>query len=279
MTGLPRLIATDLDGTLLRPDGTVSARTRAALDALRAHGVLVVPVTARQPRGLRLLQADAGFDGYALCGNGAHGLHLRTGEVLFEAHLSADTARALVAALHARVPDALCVSIRDAGETFVAQRGYEQLAVFSDHKRHPHDMTLTDALGVTDAPSLKLILRHATLDPRALMAEVRALGVRGFEMTHSGAPFLEVMAPGVTKAWGVAQLCTHLGFGAADVLAFGDAANDVELLTWAGTGVAMGNAHPEARAAADAVTGTNAEDGVAVYLERLLAQAGAFARA
>lgn len=74
-----RLIATDLDGTLLRPDLSVSARTRAALDAARAAGIHVVPVTARQPRGVRRIAEAAGFDGYALCANGAYGVHLGTG--------------------------------------------------------------------------------------------------------------------------------------------------------------------------------------------------------
>ena len=103
-----------------------------------------------------------------------------------------------------------------------------------------------------------------------LITDVRALGLDGFTVTHSGAPFVEILADGVNKAWAVAKLCEHLGIDRAEVLAFGDAPNDAELLAWAGRGVAMANAHPEALVAADEVAGSNEEDGVAAVLERLL---------
>ncbi len=97
-----RLIATDLDGTLLRPDLRLSPRTLRALAAARAAGIPVVPVTARQPRGLRPIARAAGFGGWTLCGNGALCVHLGTGEVLFEAHVAADVQRAVAEALSAR---------------------------------------------------------------------------------------------------------------------------------------------------------------------------------
>ncbi|WP_345466297.1 Cof-type HAD-IIB family hydrolase [Deinococcus carri] len=265
-----RLIATDLDGTLLRPDLTVSARTRAALAAARAAGIQVVPVTARQPRGVRPIAEAAGFADYALCGNGAHGVHLGTGETLFEAHVPEAVQRAVAEALAARVPGVLFVSVREGGEVFVAQDGYAAIAHFEDHKREPGEMgtfTLDDVLA---RPSLKFIVRHAALTPRELLAEVRALGLGGFAVTHSGAPFLEVLAEGVSKAWGLERLCARLGIAREEVLAFGDAPNDAEMLAWAGRGVAMGNAEPEALEVADEVTRTNAQDGVALVIERVL---------
>ncbi len=265
-----RLIATDLDGTLLRSDRSVSVRTRAALDAARAAGIEVVPVTARQPRGLKLIAQAAGFETWALCGNGAYAIHLGTGETLFESHVTVEAQRALAQALSARLPGALFVSVRDGGETFVTQQGYAEIAHFEDHKRPPHEMGAFTLDEVTAEPSLKFIVRHAELSARALLAEVQALGLSGFNATHSGTPFLEVLAQGVSKAWGVARLCQHLGVAQGEVLAFGDAANDAELLAWAGRGVAMGNAEPEALEAAREVTLTNDEDGVAAVIERLL---------
>lgn len=274
-----RLIATDLDGTLLRPDLSVSARTRAALDAARAAGIHVVPVTARQPRGVRRIAEAAGFTEYALCGNGAHGVHLGTGEVLFEAHVEEAAQRALALALAARVPGVLFVSVRQGGEVFVAQEGYAAIAQFEDHKREPVEMGAFSLDDVLAHPSLKFIVRHATLTPRELLAEVRALDLGGFAVTHSGAPFLEVLAEGVSKAWGLERLCTRLGIAREEVLAFGDAPNDAEMLAWAGHGVAMGHAEPEAREAADEVTLTNAEDGVAAVIERVLAEQALSSRA
>lgn len=269
-----RLIATDLDGTLLRPDLSVSHRTRRALDAARAAGLVVVPVTARQPRGVRRIAEAAGFTDWALCGNGAHGVHLTTGEVLFEEHVDVEAQSALAYALQERVPGVLFASVRQGGEVFVAQDGYARVAHFEDHKRAPAEMgrhTLDDVLA---RPSLKLIVRHPQYTPRELLAELEALrlerGLSGFAVTHSGAPFLEVLAGGVSKAWGLAHLCQKLELAPQNVLAFGDAPNDAEMLRWAGRGVAMANAHPEALAAADEVTLSNTQDGVAVVIERLL---------
>ena len=104
-----------------------------------------------------------------------------------------------------------------------------------------------------------------------LLAMLDASGLTGFHATTSGAPFLEVQGAGVTKASGVARLCAILGFEAADVMAAGDARNDVELIEWAGFGVAMGNAVPEAIAAADWTTTHNEDDGLALAIEQVLA--------
>ncbi|ULH16930.1 Cof-type HAD-IIB family hydrolase [Deinococcus sp. KNUC1210] len=265
-----RLIATDLDGTLLRSDRTVSERTRRALDTARAAGILVVPVTARQPRGLKIVAEAAGFADYAICGNGAHAVHLGSGQTLFEEHLPVPAQSTLAHQLLAVRPEVRFASVRDGGNLFVAQEGYAELATFEDHKRHPHEMKGHPLEGVLAAPSLKLIVRSPLLSPRALLAEVQRLKLDGFAITHSGAPFLEALAPQVNKAWGVEQLCRRLDILTSEVLAFGDAPNDTELLSWAGRGVAMANAEPEALNAADEVTLSNDQDGVAAYLERYL---------
>lgn len=268
---LPRLIATDLDGTLLQPDTSVSPRTRAALDEARAAGIVVVPVTARQPIGLRLIAQEAGFEEWALCGNAAFGIHLTTGEVLFERAIPVDVQTRLVADLAERIPGLLHVSIRDAGERFVAQDGYAALATFTDHRRDPSTMGGVHLDDVLAEPSLKLILRHPSLSAGEVLAVVEELDGGGFEATTSGAPFVEVMAAGVNKAWGLAQLCSHLGIAADEVLAFGDARNDVEMLRWAGRGLAMADADVVVKEAADGIAPANSEDGVAQVIESLLA--------
>ncbi|CAM3325243.1 Hydrolase [Deinococcus saxicola] len=267
-----RLIATDLDGTLLRPDLSVSPRTRRALDTARAAGIVVVPVTARQPRGVQGIAEAASFSEWALCGNGAYGVHLGTGEVLFEVHVEAAAQRALAEALSERVPGVLFVSVRQGGEVYLAQAGYADIAGFGDHHREPADLGSFPLDEVLAEPSLKLIVRHPALTPRELLLEVQALNLGGHAVTHSGSPFLEVLAEGVSKAWGLAKLCGTLGIAQAEVLAFGDAPNDAEMLQWAGRGVAMANAEAEALAAADEMTLSNAQDGVAVVIEELLRQ-------
>jgi len=266
-----RLIATDLDGTLLGDDGTVSPRTRAALDAARDAGIPTIPVTARQPIGLRPIAAHAGFDGWALCGNGAYGVHLSTGEHLFAEEITAAVQQQLAEALLEVVPDLLFASVRDAGEGFVAQDGYAAIADVNDHKRHPETMGGVPLAEVLGAPSLKLVIRHPSVPIPEIFAALQSLGLTGFEATLSGAPFVEVMAQGVTKATGLAQVCARLDVSRNEVLAFGDALNDLEMLQWAGHGVAVANAIDVVRDAADEVTSANADDGVAQVIERMLA--------
>ncbi|MCQ9388325.1 Cof-type HAD-IIB family hydrolase [Brevibacterium sp. 50QC2O2] len=267
----PRLIATDLDGTLLDPSGHVSPRTRAALDAARAAGVPVVPVTARNPNGLRAIGAETGFDSWALCGNGAYGLDLATGRVLYTVEAAPEILTPFATALSSRVPGVVFGAIRDAGEGFVAEPGYAALSSFDDHKRDPHTMHGSTRAEVVGAASLKLVFRHATVSTAELFAAARGLGLSGFEMTLSGAPFVELMAAGVTKASGLDRLCAHLGINRSEVVAFGDGLNDVDMLAWAGTGYAVANAGEAVRAAADLVAPSNAEDGFAAIVEDLLA--------
>ena len=265
-----RLIATDLDGTLLDSASAITPRTRAALDAARARGIHVIPVTARQPIGLRAIAKDAGFEGWALCGNGAYATHLGDGRMLFAEELPSETVRTLAAALRASIPGLLFASVREGGETFVAQHGYAEIAKLSDHKRDPRTMGGVPLDQVLAAPSLKLVIRHPELAPSVLFDKLRSLGLVGFEATLSGAPFVEVMAEGVTKATGLARLCEHLGVDRADVVAFGDALNDVEMLRWAGRGIAMAGADLVVQDAADEIAGSNDDDGVARAIERLL---------
>ncbi|MDQ4213428.1 Cof-type HAD-IIB family hydrolase [Microbacterium capsulatum] len=266
-----RLIATDLDGTLLDETGHVTARTRAALDAARVAGIVVVPVTARQPIGLRAISEEAGFDGWALCGNGAYAIHLTTQERLFAEEIAVPVQQRIARELAERIPDLLYASVREAGEVFVAQEGYAEVAAHGDHKRDPATMGAVPLDEVLAAPSLKLVIRHRTIPTTEVFATLGELDPTGFEATLSGAPFVEVMAEGVTKATGLAQLCGSLGIDSSEVLAFGDALNDVAMLRWAGRSVAMANAEPDALAAATEVTLSSAEDGVAAVLERLLA--------
>ncbi|WP_341947342.1 HAD family hydrolase [Microbacterium sp. LWH11-1.2] len=265
-----RLIATDLDGTLLDSSSHVSPRTRTALDAARERGIHVVPVTARQPIGLRAIAADAAFHGWALCSNGAYAVHLTDERMLFAEELPADTIRTLAEALRASIPGLLFASVRDAGETFVAQEGYAAIADLTDHKRAPETMGGVAFDDVVSAPSVKFVIRHPELAAAALFDTLRSLGLTGFEATLSGAPFVEVMAEGVTKATGLARLCAHLGIDRADVVAFGDALNDVEMLRWAGRGVAMAGAEAVVQDAADETTASNDDDGVAQVIERML---------
>jgi hydroxymethylpyrimidine pyrophosphatase-like HAD family hydrolase len=129
---------------------------------------------------------------------------------------------------------------------------------------------LGDAIALCDPEPLKLIARHPDLVADELLARVHALGLCGFEATDSGAPFVEVAAAGVTKALALDALCVDLGIAADEVMAIGDAPNDLPMLRWAGLGIAVSNAHPSVLTEADEIAPSNEDDGVAVVVERLL---------
>lgn len=257
-----RLVATDIDGTLIRSDGTLSRRTADVLAALPVPAVLV---TGRPVRWLPQLYDQMPEPVPAVCANGAVVYDPDTDEVLRADPLSVDLLLDVTKRLREAVPDiVLAVEIED-GRSF---RYEETWPVRPDTQQH-----LVRVLGspeeLTSAPAVKLLARSATSAPEDFFELVsRTLGNTA-EATHStSAALVEISAAGVTKAAGLAWLCEHEGIAADQVLAFGDMPNDVPMLTWAGRSVAMANAHPAVREVADDETSSNDDDGVADYLAR-----------
>jgi hypothetical protein len=255
-----RLVATDIDGTLIHTDGTLSPRT---LDVIHALPVPLVLVTGRPLRWLRQLYDQMPEPLPAVCANGAVVYDPHNDEVLRADPLSADLLIEVTRRLREAIPDiALAVEVQD-GRAF----WYEEAWPLRWDGRHHAVRVLTSPEDLTSAPAVKLLARSASHPPDDFFELVgRTLGGLA-ESTHSSSSALvEISAAGVTKAAGLAWLCELDGIKPRDVLAFGDMPNDIPLLTWAGRSVAMGNAHPAVRAAADEVGRTNDEDGVAVYL-------------
>jgi Cof subfamily protein (haloacid dehalogenase superfamily) len=260
-----RLIASDLDGTLLRSDGTVSARTREAIRAAQAGGVRVVFVTARPPRVVGAIVEAAALEGVVICSNGAILYDVARGAIVRHERLAADLAREFGAALRALAPD--LVFATEHGH----QLGYEPHfpRIFDDGV--PEHLCRVDHIhALCDEAITKLIVHHPEQDADALADWIGAHVGERAEVTHSGGPFIEIGAVGVSKASGLRRLCDDLGLTARQVMAFGDMPNDLPMLRFAGQSVAMANAHPAVRAAASEVTASNDEDGVAIRIERLL---------
>lgn len=262
-----RLVASDLDGTLLTRQEQLSPRTIGAIEAAVAAGLRVVAATGRQRTQLPAGLATSGVS-HAVASNGALAIDLATGDVLFEELLAPSAAGDIVTFLTAELEGVRFSAVRDQGGRHVAEPGYLELLT-------PRELTFwrvdaVDLAEIVAEPTLKLTARHPELDADGLLDVLTGSGLGGFHATTSGAPFLEIAGTGVTKATGVARLCALLGVDADGVLAAGDAKNDVELLAWAGIGVAMGNAVPEATAVADWTTATNDADGVALAIEHVL---------
>jgi len=257
-----RLVATDLDGTLLRSDGAVSERTRRAVARAQEAGIAVVLVTARPPRTLRPLAWQVGATGLAICCNGAIVYDVTTDEVVGHAPLAAVAAQRLVVALRAAVPG-VCFAV-ERGLRFGQEPRYAALApIAGDHTPLIDDAAALCAGGVT-----KLIVLHPDVPLQDLLHAAREVAGDEAVVTHSSALFVEVSATGVTKAAALQGLCARLGIDAAQVVACGDMPNDLPMLHWAGRSVAVANAHPDVLAAVTEVTLPNDEDGVARVLER-----------
>jgi Cof subfamily protein (haloacid dehalogenase superfamily) len=264
-----RLIATDLDGTLLRGDGTVSARTLAALAAARAAGLIDVLVSGRPPRTLRPVAERVGATGLAVCCNGAIVYDLAGAAIVHHATMPAEVAQALVAALLRAAP----------GVCFAVERGLEfgcepAWLAHRPLRRDPVPWQAA-ALALCAEPLTKLIALHPALSVEELHQITTAHADGQVTVTYSGAGFLEIAAAGVDKASALRWLCDRHGIAPAEVIAFGDMPNDLAMLRWAGRAVAVANAHPAVLAAAHEVTRASDEDGVAVVLERLLAPSSA----
>lgn len=258
----PRLVATDLDGTLLDPQGRVTDRTRAVLDELDALGVPVVFTTGRPVRWMEELWDAVGGHGLAICSNGAVVYDVARREVREHLPVAREVGLGLADAVREAVP----------GTTFALEHtgGWSSE---TDFPGHPDDVA-----GRTQGPwadiyrddVVKVLAVHPDLDPEDFWARVEAaVGDRVVTTWSSSFALVEISAPGVTKASTLATLAAEMGVGAADVVAFGDMPNDLPMLEWAGTSYAMAQAHPSVLDLADHRAPSNDADGVAVVLADL----------
>jgi Cof subfamily protein (haloacid dehalogenase superfamily) len=259
-----KLVACDLDGTLLRSDGTLDARSERALIEIQRAGLQLVICTARPPRWLGPLTAAIGGRGTAICANGAVIWDLQAAVALDASPLSAAAAGEVVRCLTESFPEAAwAVEWID---------GFGRESGYVTHWPVPDRTVIAPIQKLIERPAVKLLLRQRGSGVDAALARARALIGPLAEITHSSSEdvLLEISAAGVTKAATLAHLCGRRGVRAEQVIAFGDMPNDLAMLRWAGHAVAVANAHPEVLAAADEVTAGNDEGGVAQVLERLL---------
>jgi Cof subfamily protein (haloacid dehalogenase superfamily) len=264
--GFPyRLIATDLDGTLLRSDDTVSARTRAALAAACAVGAVHIVVTGRAVPWTRHILDDLGYTGIAVCGQGAQVYDAGAHRLLTSVTLDRRLAALALDRIEAETGPLALAASRDglAGEVVVGpgyrvQKGLLRVAPFTDR----------DELWA--APLNKLYLQCPGLGDDELMRVARSAAGDLVEVTMAGEGLVELLPLGLTKATGLSLAARRLGARSPDTVAFGDMPNDIPMFAWSGRGVAMANAHQDLRAVADEVTASNDDDGIAIVLEKLL---------
>jgi HAD superfamily hydrolase (TIGR01484 family) len=268
---VPRLVATDLDGTLVGAGGLVSPRSARVLARLAADGVAIVLVTGRPLRWLHIVYEQLGARYLAVCANGAVIYDPVTEKVRDSWAIAPGLLREVCLRLRAAIPDVVFAVEVDDGRVM----RYEPTWPVRWDEGQPGVVpgSLAD---LTAEPAVKLLARTPGMGPDEFVALAESIVDGRVVPTHSShSGLVEMSARGVTKATGLATVAAELGIDPADVLAFGDMPNDVPMLRWAGRSVTVSNAHPAARAAADEVTLSNEDDGVAAYLERLLPADGA----
>ncbi len=258
----PRLVATDLDGTIVHSDGTVSARTIAACARVEEAGATLVFVTGLLPRFMGDIATTFAHRGVAVCSNGALIYDMHTERVISE-HLIpprelAEAARRLREAI-----PGIGLAV-ESGSALTADGRYEPArwdGVTTLDRRPDAELF--------SLPTAKLLGRHPTLSADELLAlAIPAIGDIVAVYHSNGPRLVEASAAGVSKASGLAGLAAGKGIPATAVVAFGDMPNDLPMLAWAGTSYAVANAHPNVLAAVDQVIASNDEDGVAQVIER-----------
>jgi hydroxymethylpyrimidine pyrophosphatase-like HAD family hydrolase len=256
----PRLVATDLDGTLLGVDGRVSPRTAEVLARVDALGVPVVFVTARPLRWMGDIWPHVGSHSLAIVSNGAILYDVGAGRVVDIVGIEPEVGIPILRDLAAALPQA--------GLGLEYASGLHR-SVLYDSDEDPDPSTVSDLGAPWLGPVAKMLVKDYSISPeelRRVSAEV--IGDRATP-TWSVPGLVEISAAGVTKGWRLREVCASLGVEAADVVAFGDMPNDMDMMGWAGTSYAMANGHESVRAAATHIAPANDQDGVACVLSDL----------
>lgn len=274
-----KAIALDIDGTLTNDRKVITPRTKEALLAAQDSGIKLILSSGRPVQGLRAIASELQLethDGLLVAFNGAHVVDAQTDEVLFDQPMEEEVLRALVA--HMRGFDVIPWITE--GKYLFVERGARHLITYREapfdiveYERRMCDLELVevdDLLEVCSRPQDKLLCAS---EPEYLQQHWRAMYEPFFDSLSgmfTADFYFEFMAPGITKGNALAGALPKVGIDASELIAFGDAQNDISMLEWAGMGVAMGNATEAAKAAADMVTGSNNEDGIASALEKIL---------
>ena len=269
----PKLILTDLDGTLLRDDKRLSPANRSALERASAQGCRVVLATGRSYASLTPELRELSFLRYFIFMNGAKGFDRETGRVLYRAEIDPETAERLLDTLTALD---LSVDCYQHDQGYMDQRYYDHLdyyvkdAVARRHTRRSRtpvsDFRGTIRAGGGAVQKFQCFFPHPEQAPGVMERLRREFPQLAFSSSLPGN--LEINASSATKGDALLALCGALHLDPAETIAFGDGTNDLTMLRQAGTGVAMANGAPEVLAAADLTAPSNQEDGVAKILAR-----------
>ena len=267
-----KLIALDMDGTLLNPQGQITPRTHAAIAAARARGVTVVLTSGRPLEGMSAYLIELGLTGpddYVICYNGALVQQVADHRILRSQLLTGADARAI-----AHLADELGVNIHG----FSVRQGLisPRVSTYTEHESRLVDMPI-NLVDFATLPLDEQIMKVMMIDEEPLLSraisQLPAELYQRYTVVRSSPYFLEFMNKQSNKGTGVAALAEHIGLSAAQVIAVGDAGNDRHMIEYAGLGVAMGNATDEIKGLAQHTTARNDDEGVAKVIEQFILNA------
>jgi Cof subfamily protein (haloacid dehalogenase superfamily) len=266
--GLPKLIATDLDGTLVHSDDTVSAYTHDVLDRVRAAGIRIVGATGRGPRLTSLTRNDIRAADFLVLAQGGWVLDQADSTYLRQSRLAGPVLAGVLTELEAAAgPLSVMVEALE----------HDDSPLWGDYDptwRYPVVVERRPRAECLGGDVIKAFVRSFDHHVDELLAIAqRIVPADVVSVTQAGLDYVEIVPANVDKGTGLAVVAEAVGVDPADVLVFGDMPNDLPMFAWAGwSRVAVANAHPALLAVADEVTLTNDEDGVAVYLDKLLSR-------
>jgi Cof subfamily protein (haloacid dehalogenase superfamily) len=254
----PRLIAVDLDGTLVPQSGGVPAGVPEAIERVQSEGAIVAAVTGRSLSTTGYVAREAGMHEYAIVSNGAMTITVDPESVVDVLTFDASE---LVEQIRQVLPHAT-VGVERHDGVFLTNRFFVDGGVAVDIREVPFDALTTD-------PVVRVIVRSDDHLDTGMQHLVAHLDGHSLAFGVTDVSWLDFGIKGVSKATGLASLCARLGIDASEVLAIGDSVNDLEMLQWAGTAVAMGSARPMILEVADYVTGPEPGQGVIEVLDQL----------
>jgi Cof subfamily protein (haloacid dehalogenase superfamily) len=266
--GLPKLIATDLDGTLVRSDDTVSAYTHEVLDRVRAAGIRIVGATGRGPRLTSLTRNDIRVADFLVLAQGGWVLDQAESAYLLRSRLSGPALADVLIKLEAEVGRL---------SVMVEALEHDDSPLWGDYDptwRYPVVVERRPRAECLTGDVIKAFARSFDYHVDELLEVARRIvPPEVASVTQAGLDYVEICPANVDKGTGLSVVAEAVGVDPRDVLVFGDMPNDLPMFAWAGwSRVAVANAHPSLLAVADEVTLTNDEDGVAVYLDKLLSR-------
>lgn len=258
-----KLIATDLDGTLLDNFGHVSDTNLQAIKNAKKRGVLTIATTARSIRSTQPISLKSGLGPLAVCQNGAAVYQVETKELLYHNPIEKINATSIISELKTELPGIIFAI--EKLDNFIPENGF-----FST----PLPGLVADPVDeIRDEiyePVTKIICRHSAISHRLLKDLAYKYCHNFADITSAGADWVDFQGTGTSKATGLALAAKILNIASDEVAAIGDNSNDVPMLQWATFSAATSNANSEAKSSADWIVPSNLDNGVAVFIEKII---------